>query len=193
MSLHARLSQILCLSVAAAFCTGCVEIGRTDRDAALNSDGDSYYVIGVQPDTAAISIFRGTIANNVFQQIDLLPTSFLGTADDGYIVSRTRAGETLAITYVQLRKDKNDRTGRVLVPCAGSKTLVFTAPSGEHVLYLADVSYVPGGYGNLQSRFSQNYAKAKTYMASHYPKLADKLEPGQPQFLPAEGQGGCAG
>jgi hypothetical protein len=185
-------ARFLCLGLVAFLCTSCatITIGRADSDASLGSGDDTYFVVGVQPETAAVSFFRGSIEGGTFRQNPLLPANFRGTPEDGYVVSRTHGGETLAITYIAV-PNKGFPPMLLFVPCRDSRTLVFNAPGGK-VIYLGDVSYYGAG-GRLEASIGWNFEGAKAFMASHYPKLADKLEPQRPQFLHAVGQGSCVG
>jgi hypothetical protein len=45
--------------------------------------------------------------------------------------------------------------------------------------------------GGVAPQFGNDFNAAKAYMATHYPKLADRLEQGRFDLMLAEGQGQC--
>jgi hypothetical protein len=169
----------------ALLCAGCgtVSLGRASPDADLPSQSESYVVLGIEPDYAQVSLFRGWISQGVFHQNPLLPASFVGRPEGGFIVSRSSAGETLAMTYVVIS------ALAPLVPCAN--TVVVKVPAAK-VIYLGNIRFQSLGSGVVPA-FSDDLAAAKTFMAAHYPKLADRLERGHFDLMPAVGEGQCVG
>jgi hypothetical protein len=182
------------LALLSAGCAGGIggawDLGRASRDAGPPSGNEGYIVLGVQPEFTQVSLFRGSVSGGVFRQNPLLPAAFAGQSDDGFVVTRASAGDILAITYVVMFTGKNDAFERVMVPCAGARTLVTTVPAGK-VIYVGNVGYRNNGFG-VAPEFGNDFDGAKAYMATHYPKLADKLEQGRFDLMPAVGQGQCA-
>lgn len=185
-----RLPRLFAI-VLAVVCAGCaVNIGRAGHDAGHPSMNESYVVLGVEPEFTQVSLFRGSISDGVFHQNLILPASFAGQPEDGFVVTRSSAGEVLAITYVVMYSSKEDSFRPVLVPCAGAKTAVYAVPEGK-VVYIGSVRYRQYGAG-VVPQFGQDFEAAKAFMATHYPKLADRLEAARFDLMPATGQGGCA-
>jgi len=182
------------LSLLSTGCAGGVggawDIGRAGHDADLPSGKESYIVLGIQPEYTQVSLFRGRVSDGVFHQNVLLPASFVGQPEDRFIVSRSSARDVLAITYVVMFTNKSDAFQPVLVPCEGAKTAVISVPAGK-VIYVGDVRYQYSARG-VVPEFSNDLDAAKAYMTTHYPKLAEKLEQGQFDLMPAVGQGQCA-
>jgi len=164
------------------------EMGRADRDADPPSANESYVILGLQPQNTQVNVFRGWISDGVFHQNPLLPATFAGEPEGGFVVTRSSAGEAVAITNVVVYS-KNALFPRLLVPCEGSKTVVFTVPAGK-VIYIGSVRYesIAGG---VAPRFGNEFDAARAFMTTHYPKLADTLEQGRFDLMPAEGQGQC--
>lgn len=179
--------KLLCLGLVVALCASCIEIGRADNDASLSSGDDSYFVFGVQPDTVSIAVFRGSIVGDTFRQNPFLPANFYGVPQDGYIVSRAKAGETLAIAFITVRASKDAIFAQNYIPCGSSRTVVFSVPPGK-VIYLADIQY-SNVNNQLAPTYRLNIDSAKAYLATHYPELADKVEVGHYDFMHATGSG----
>lgn len=164
-------------------------MGRASHDAGPPSDKEGYVVLGIQPEFTQVSLFPGRISDGVFHQNALLPAEFAGQPEDGFAVTRASAGTVLAITYVVMFANKSDAFRTPMVPCSGSKTLVVTVPAGK-VIYLGNLRY-QSFPGVVRPQFSNDFDAAKAYMTTHYPKLADKLEQGRFELMPAVGQGQC--
>jgi hypothetical protein len=75
-------------------------MGRANRDADPPSANESFVILGLQPENTQVNVFRGWISDGVFHQNPLLPATFAGEPDDGFVVTRSSAGEAVAITNV---------------------------------------------------------------------------------------------
>jgi hypothetical protein len=163
-------------------------MGRTDSDATLRSNDESFYVLGVQPEIASVGVNQVAASGDRFVPDGIWPANFFGPPKDGYVVGRAHAGKTLAITFASLRRP-GDLLASNFVPCPPTRALSFTVPQGK-VVYLGDVTWSQKPDGLFPS-YSNNFQAAKTYMSSHYPKLADRLEPGNTEFVMAVPAVGC--
>jgi hypothetical protein len=174
----------------AALCAGCAaQWGRADHDASA-ARGDAYVVIGVQPENASISIFQGWISDGKFRQNPLPPASFVGSAEEGFVVTRVAADSAYAITFVTIHNGAGDFLTPPFVPCKGSRTLAFTVPAGK-TLYLGNMHYTLSGSG-VRPGYAHDFDAAKAFVERHYPGLAPSLTDSQPQFLEVTGNG-CVG
>jgi hypothetical protein len=73
------------------------------------------------------------------------------------------------------------------MPCHNTKVLVFAAPAGK-VVYLTDVRYYVDPTTSLVSEaYHSAIDGARTFMTSHYPKLAGKLQQGEYKIMPYAG------
>jgi hypothetical protein len=176
-------AAVLLLSVLVAACTS---LGRLDRDASLHSDRESIFILGVAPDNARISAFPGSVKNGTFHQNQFRPAAVYGAAENGYVVGKASAGDTLAITNVRVVKDKSSLLGADFVPCRGAKTMAFDIPGGK-VLYLGNLEYDFAGQ-QLTVRYSQDLDAARRYVDEHYPRLRGRLEPWNYELLPTNAQ-----
>jgi hypothetical protein len=163
--------------------SACVSTGRVEQDAAPPAEDHTYYVLGLSPANIRIMLFKGDVANGTFVQNRLVPASFVGTAVDGYVVGATHTGNTLGVTLVQVVDGPDEIFGPGFVPCGGAMMVVFTAEGGN-VVYLGDARFERSGRG-LAPHFSYDIEAARAYLKSHFPKLADKLQQGRYQLLPA--------
>lgn len=171
------LRRIAGATVVAILCTGCaMQWGRADHDATISSPKDSYVVIGIQPEKASISLFEGSFVSGSFKQNPLPPASFIGFAEDGYVVTRVSADTPYAITYVTLYGSGRELLVPPLVPCSGAKTIAFSVPGGQ-VQYAGNVIYRKSGSGAVPE-FKSDFDAAKRFMEKHHPKLAPKLTDG---------------
>jgi hypothetical protein len=160
------------------FCAGCAgSIGRVDRDATVDSNSDSYFVIGVKPEFTQVLIFKGWVTEAGFYQNPLLPATVSYPVEGGFIVGKTHAGAINALTKAILYSRKSDWGVGGMVHCKDSKSLVFVAPAGK-VIYLTSLNY-RWEVGGLIEEYRQEFSAAKAYMESHYPNLAQKLEIGK--------------
>jgi hypothetical protein len=191
-----RIANALAVTLALS-CAGCAggiggawDMGRADHDADPPSQNESYVVLGVAPEYTQVNLLTGWIADGVFHW-NTLPASFAGQPEDGFIVTRSSAGNHLALGGVMMFASKDDKLRPMMVPCEGAKTIVLTVPAGK-VIYLGGVRYRPVG-SVVVPQFTSDFDAAKAYMTAHYPKLADKLERGHFDFMPMASGSACAG
>lgn len=162
--------------------SACTSIGRLEKDASLNSQNESVIVLGVSPANYRVSIFPGTREAGVFYQNILRPAVVYGAAEDGFIVTKAAADETLAITNIRLVANKESVYGPDFAPCDGKMTMVFDVPAGK-VLYLGSIEYEFAGK-SLLIKYGQDIDTARKYVDANYPKLSGRLEPWPFEILP---------
>jgi hypothetical protein len=180
VGLAAGLSSLVCVS--------CTSAGRPDAAAAPPDKDEAYFLIGVEPVDARIIVFQGDVQNGWFSSNPLANATFYGNPVDGFALGKTHAGNTLAITKVQLIAPDSAFFAATLVPCGGAKTIVFTAPMGK-VIYVGSVDYELVATGQLVPRFHSDIQAAKAFLDKHYPQLAGLLEQGSYQLMPVESAG----
>ncbi len=154
--------------------------------AAIRSDKDAYFILGVEPPEAMVMIKDGAVVNGRFEAEDSISgplfVPFLGFPKDGYIVFPAHEGrDTLAMCEL----------GKQFVmygPREGGMVLVFHAIRGK-IAYIADVrgEEHPGIGGSLTPHFSRgDLEKARAHLTTHYPALADRLEMGTYEVVPVK-------
>ncbi len=153
---------------------GCTSVGVVDHDASVSGD-ESVFVIGVSPENYRIMVFPGHINKNfVFERSNWRLAALYAGPNEGFVVGKAAAGDTLAITNIRVVKDRDSVLGADFAMC-DSRTMVFQVPAGK-VIYLGDVHFDDRGR-RLGLTFGDNFPAAKEYVAHKYPKLRDRLEP----------------
>ena len=144
------------------------------------SGGESVFVLGVAPESYAVTLSPGKVENGVFKAG--APVAALSRAPrDGYIVARVASGQALALTKTTRLAQGGAPASAPFGACDGARTLVFTAPGGK-VVYLADIGYASLPGGGLDVRFDRNLEKARRYLAANYPDLAKVVAQGEYTF-----------
>lgn len=140
-------------------------------------------MLGISPESYRVALFPGTVENGVFSQSLWHPTVAMGAPKDGYLVSKVKAGSTIAVTVVRHSPDPDAIfKGTNFVPCKGAKTMVFKVPRGK-VAYLGSVTYRFAG-DKLNIHSDNDLEGAKAYVAAHFPAMKDKVEFTAPDYLP---------
>lgn len=167
----AKMGIILLLSILGA----CTTAGIVAKDVSLSSN-EAVFVLGVSPSNYSVGIWEGEIQNGVFlsssEGLRFGVARFLGPPTDGYIVGKAKSGQTLGITLVQRREEGSILVTGEFVPCGGTKTPVFSVPSGK-VIYLGDITYTQA-QNKLRATYSSNEEAARRYVSTNFPNLADK-------------------
>ena len=177
--------HLLSAAVVAAFAlggAGCASMGTVDHAVAPPDNDHTYFVIGIDPPQARVSIFKGFVTGEHFMENPLAATSFLGNPEDGFILGDTHGGTTLGLMMVQLAESGEIALSPAMMPC-NTKTLVFTAPAGK-VVYLTNIHFFRSGNG-VVPQYSSDLAAARAFVASHYPQLAGKVEQGEFRLMNA--------
>lgn len=167
---------ISCITLA-----GCATTTNLESTARIESNNESVFVIGASPENYHVIFFAGDIKEGVFHK-GYGAAVLSSSADNGYLVGKSAAGKTLAITTVGLKQAKTDMTAQWFVPCGKVKTLAFKVPEGK-AIYLADIKYEAKN-GQLKTDYLQDFAKARDYIDRTYPALRGKLEMAQVDFVP---------
>jgi hypothetical protein len=106
----------------------------------------------------------------------------LAMPKDGYIVVRTKAGETLGLTSVLKTNHGISFLGSPFEACGGAKALVFEVPKAR-VVYLTDIDYEQSADGVI-FRYSQDIAGAAAHLRKNFPEIKRELEAVPFQILP---------
>lgn len=177
----------------AGLCAGCGTSGRLDPSAAVRSPDDSYFVIAVHgrsenafgPAGQSFVAVSDAIVKNGKAEFEVSLSNglvpFLDYTENDYVVGKAhRGGDTLAIWGINRYS-----------PCGATNIVVFTAPAGK-VVYITDIDTTGsrGGWQGdhyMQVRYRKDIEAARAFLRSHYPNLADKLEPGSYELVPCEG------
>lgn len=183
------LLRAACVAALALGVAGCASMGTVDHDVAAPDSGHTYFVIGIAPPNARVSIFKGFLIGDRFMENPLAATSFYGNPEDGFILGETHGGTMLGVMMVQMAAPGEVVIQPPMVPCGGSRTLVFTAPAGK-VVYLTSMRFHYAGNG-LAPEYKPDLAEAQAFVAKHYPQLAGKVEQGAFKLMEAGGAGSC--
>lgn len=161
--------------------SACTSMGRLAKDARLDSDKESVFVIGVAPENYRISVFPGSIKDGRFHQNQIRSAAVFGAPENGFVVGKASVGDTLAVTNIRVVKDKSDVLGADFTACNDAKTMVFNIPGGK-VLYLGNVEYK---FGNKQLtvKYRQDLDSAKKFINENYPNLRGRLQSWDYQLL----------
>ena len=162
--------------------SACTSLGRLSTDATLESNQESIFILGVAPENYRIFVFPGSIEDGRFRQNPFRPAAVYGAAENGFVVGKASAGDTVAITNVRVVKDKDSILGADFQPCRDAKTMTFSIPGGKE-LYLGHVEYEFVGE-KLMIKYGQDVNSAKKYLDENYPKLRGRLESWEYQLLP---------
>jgi hypothetical protein len=184
------MRKLLLFCFVAFVCAGCVDVPLLDSQATVDP-GEGYFVMGVTPHNLKVAIWSGDVENGRFVQIGSLNRPpYANTPLDGYIVGQTHGKEAVAIWYIEFKTEDNSRyTGQAFVPCQDTKTYVIQIPPGK-VVYMGDANFGIGD-GGAYSSSGYDFEKARDFMKTHYPNLANRLETGHYQRLPTDRGGNC--
>lgn len=171
------LTALSLISLLGACATGEVTPGNANL-----APGETFFVLGVRPENIQVHIYPGKVQGGFFYLNEMRSAVVGGTAPDGYIVGKAKAGDVLAITEIVVLKNANNVFGKNLSPCGLAKTIVFQVPA-DKVIYLTDVGFRPTGDG-MSPDFREDLPGARAYLESHYSPFAARLESHVYQLLP---------
>jgi hypothetical protein len=152
---------------------------KKPKPSGSKKDLETYLVLRATPEHAVLMLQRGVIRGKWFDPFMTGLPKLLGFSrkgvPDGYHVFRAQGGDTLAFVAGQMM------TGKVLEikqvnSCGDFPARVYeNIPPGK-VLYIGHytIQDAPGGY--VGSYRDDDLAEARTYIDSHHPELAGRLE-----------------
>lgn len=178
------IARTAALLTCAVLCTSCMSMGIVDRDAQPPDGKHSYFVIGVTPPNIDLTIFQGDMNGDMFYQSGIAMATFSGLPEDGFVLGKTSAGNTLAITIVHAY-GSSEISSAPLIPCGDGKTLVFKAPPGK-VVYVGSIRYRIVGDG-LVPTYYEDLEGARRFLEKDHPALAAQLEAGKHELLKSGG------
>ena len=176
------MGKTIFVLVLSLICISCTSVGRLSKEATLNSDQESIFLIGVSPENYRISVFPGSLKDGRFDQSLLRPAAVFSAAENGFVIGKASVGDTLAITYIRVVNGKDSLFGVDFEPCRDAKTMIFEIPRGK-VLYLGNVDYEIVG-NELVAKYSQDIDSAKKFIDENYPNLSGKVTPWKYELLP---------
>lgn len=145
---------------------------------------ESIIIFGVKPSNARIFLNSGEVVDGKFKQ-DIYLGSFAKIQDvpaDGYVSTKLKAGETLALTTIQMSLG-GSRFGPAFSFCKNQKLLSFEVPSGK-VAYAMDVEFTQNG-DIVTPRFTNNIEAARSHLKEKHPYIANDLVQLELKVLPA--------
>lgn len=143
---------------------------------------ESLVVIGVNPsDAVGLYIFPGEIVNGQFEVSIMSNAVISGKGQDGYLVTKAKAGKTLGIVNFFVYGE-GPLTGRPYKACAGHKVLTFKVPPGQ-LIYLGDFDYTTAS-GKLTAQVHEDLPKAASFVRKNYSEINGQLVQAQNQWVP---------
>ncbi|WP_165456845.1 hypothetical protein, partial [Aquabacterium lacunae] len=170
ISLGSRCSKLIAIALTSSILLGCTSIGRLGENINTPAPNESIYILGLSPENHRALIFPGEMVGENYHQDMWRPASFYGSATDGYIIGKAKAGDFLGIVGIMSTESDRSLYGAQFGACGDQKTITFRAKPGG-VVYIGDVSFKRGDKG-LQFLISQDFNRAKTYLDRMHPKLA---------------------
>ncbi|WP_431256888.1 hypothetical protein ACQ86G_19620 [Roseateles chitinivorans] len=172
----------LAAAMAAVSLSGCSSLGRLDTSSTGPAPSESIIMIGVAPENFTVSLFRGSVSGERFNQ-GLLPATLYGVGQQGFLVGKADAGDTLGLTIVrELNKPSDILGGRLFSPCGDAHAMVYDIPKGK-VLYLGSVRYASDG-SRLRVSREDDLDAARRHLREKYPKVTGELEVLEPRLMP---------
>jgi hypothetical protein len=178
-----KILPVACLSIVLS---ACGTVAKLDPSAALPTEEESIFILGVNPANFEVYIFPGEVRNGKFHKSSWRSAAAYGAPSQGYLVGKVKAGDILAITMVRYTNPDNIWAGRNFVPCNQVPTMVFKVPQGK-VVYLGTVDYQVGRK-SITIRYGNDIHAAQQYVAKTYPALQGELGPFSPEFMPMAGE-----
>lgn len=172
------MTKILTGVFIALLISACASLGRYEKNASLNSDDESYFLIGVKRN-CVYGFFRGDVENGRFSQNIFFPATLYAAPVNGYVMGKAPEGTTQALLSIRL---SDSIFAPLFKPSGDAKTIVFNVPGGK-VLYLGDITYVAGS-GHLRLVASSDIDAAKRYINKYHPQLKGKVVSWEYQLLP---------
>lgn len=180
-----KIIMLVLISFGSTSCT----VGIVDKNAIIAPD-DGYFILGFSPKEARVIIWAGKIVEGKFQPIASFGhrPAFMGSPEDGFILGKAPAGTLLGIADIQ------DAALERFAACgANRKTLVFKVDGGV-VSYITTMNFnfekSEGLFGPVPvgatPTYSQNIEAAHSFLVSHYPQMADKLQKGSYDHRPLD-------
>jgi hypothetical protein len=175
-----KLFATLCIALSTS---GCITLGNYDNDGTLESETESYFLIGVNSTAYKLTFFRGEVKNGRFDQNILYPATLSATPKNGFIMGKAPEGTTHALIHFD-NSDKSifSRMGPYR-PCGEGKTMVFTVAGGK-VLYLGDIAFKDKSTLSFKPVSISNINAAKKYLSKYHPQLKDKIVTWEYQLIP---------
>lgn len=171
------MTKHILMIVATALLTSCASVGKLEPSVQAPGPGETIFIIGLQPDYARVTISPGSVTNGTFKQSPTKFNVFVGHADDGFIVGKASATDSLALSTIEIAPNRNAPlgSGRTYMPCDSSKKAFVFSPQGGKVVYLGDFNYTLNGNA-LEFKHTHDFQKAKAYIDANYSNLKGKLE-----------------
>ncbi len=171
------------LIITVLFTSACTTVGRYDTNASLDSNDESYFLLGINSDEIQVTILNGEIENEKFTKDILYVTPTLSAvAKNGYIMGKAPEGATLAVTDFISHAENSGLIGNIYKLCDNKLTMSFTVPGGK-VIYLGDIEVKEQNH-YLNFKYIQDYNSAKKYIKQYHPELINKLSPWKFKMLP---------
>lgn len=182
------LSRLLAVVGASGFLAACGTTSILNGDVTSVPPDESVVVLGVKPTGYTVMLFAGEETARGFKQNPWLGAAINGGSQDGYLVAKAKAGQTLALMIVEPPKGEKLFADSFKV-CGDARTLVFEVPRSS-VVYLTDIDYMPNN-GRLSVRYRTNISAARDYMQARFPRLAGDLK--QHDFRVLKSADACGG
>lgn len=177
------LSRVLTVFAAVIVCAGCTAVPSFDATALPPIDDESYFIFGAQPDNIEQQFSTGELKDGKMDFDDLVKPNYIALPSKGYIVGMAHGDRMVGAGGFVWKDESGWLFTKVFLPC-GNETVLTFKPQPGTVLYFGDL-VIEGGRDRLYRKYRDNFAAARAFMRENYPKLADKLQHGTYQLVPA--------
>ncbi|MEZ8128818.1 hypothetical protein [Enterovibrio norvegicus] len=161
--------------------SGCTSYSNLEIGEGFDEENESIFFLGIAPSNFKVFLPNGSVKDGEFWRSEL--ASGLGVlAEDGYIVSKAKHDDTIAITGVNQIDGNSSWLGDTYSACNGERSLVFSVPKGK-VIYISDVTFKVN-QSSLSIQYEDNIERARKYLMKKHPELAEKLEEWDFEFMP---------
>jgi len=162
-----NMKKITLFALPVLLLSACTSIGYVERGAAAPDESEGFFLVGVRPENVLVAFDPRLVRNGMLVQVPSRTTSFLGRPEDGFILGRTRPGDT--ITFAGVTLTRPDGTKKNAISCGKSYSMAFNTPGGK-VTYVGDVIISEVG-DKLQIRTEFNPAAAQKLIEEKYPAM----------------------
>lgn len=151
-----------------------------------------YFVLGVPESDTVLQIESLLVKNGVAQGFKFSVVPHHYRAQDQYILVKAHADELLGVEAVSMTLGRTF-FGAHFVNCG--KVPAFQSRGGK-VVYVTTADYELAPYRGgmefyLDTHFSQDLAGARAFLNTHYPILANSVEPGSFEMIDLPGRARC--
>ncbi|MCG7963611.1 MAG: hypothetical protein N0E54_12985 [Candidatus Thiodiazotropha taylori] len=174
--------KLIIALVCVVLISACTSLGRIDNNASIDSQSESYYLLGLNSDKYQVGFYPGDIVDGKFRQNIFYPASLFAVASNGYVMGKASDGMTLGLMNLRVHEEGSSFLGSRYRPCEDVKTMTFNVIGGK-VLYLGDIRFTKKR-PKMKLEYSSDIEAAKRYISKYHPQLKDKVISWNYELLP---------